>query len=250
MNSDNLQQILNFIYLFGIMTCVVSIFISLLKGVMNTDEVPNHLKKIKNSLVALILVLTTATIINLIQDYFISSKNSSEFGIGTTTHTFAQIDDNTSLNDEDKQGREIVIIDGQKYVVTDRNVKKFYIWHDENMVYYSTNAPWGNVDIEFTEGVDILKKFSKSQGITNGASLTTEVAYFRASKSSYAILSGVTDNKGGYAPSKYLQIDPATNSSQNMGYIFNTHSIEQIKKDIASGDIWKYGVGTRASGSW
>lgn len=243
--SDNLQQILNFIYLFGIITCIVSIFVSLLKGLMNTDELANQLKKIKNSLVALIMVLTTATTINFTQDYFIASKNNGEFGIGTTTHTFAQIDDNTSLNDEDKQGREIVIIDGQKYVVTDRNVKSFYIWQDEDTVYFSTNAPWEDADIVFTDGVDLLKKFSESQGLTNGSALTTKVAHFRASKSSYERLSGVTDNKDGYAPSKYLQIDPSTNCSQNMGYIFDTHSIEQIKKDIASGDIWKYGVGTR-----
>lgn len=245
MNSDNLQQILNFIYLFGIITCMVSIFISLLKGVMNNDEMPNHLKKIKNSLVALILVLTTASIINFTQDYFILSKNSSDFGIGTTTHTFAQIDDNTSLNDEDKQGREVVIIDGQKYVVTDRNIKKFYVWQEDGMIYYSINAPWKDCEVVFTEGVDVLKKFSESQGLTNGASLTTKVAYYRASKSSYITLSGVTDNKNGYAPSQYLQIDSATNSSQNMGYIFNVRSIEQIKKDIASGDIWRYGVGNR-----
>lgn len=248
MNSDNLQQILNFIYLFGIITCMVSIFVSLLKGVMNNDEMPNHLKKIKNSLVALILVLTIATIINFTQDYFILSKNSSDFGIGTSTHTFAQIDDNTSLNDEDKQGREIVIIDGQKYVVTDRNVKHFYVWQEENMIYYSTNAPWGNCDVVFTDGVDVLKKFSESQGLTNGSGLTTKVAYYRASKNSYEELSGVTDNKNGYAPSQYLKIDPATNSSQNMGYIFNTRSIEQIKKDINSGDIWRYGIGNRYGG--
>lgn len=245
MNSDNLQQILNFIYLFGIITCIVSIFVSLLKGVINNDEFPNYLKKIKNSLVALILVLTTATIINFTQDYFILSKNSSDFGIGTTTHTFAQIDDNTSLNDEDKQGREVVIIDGQKYVVTERNVKHFYVWKEDDNICYSCNAPWGSTEIEFTDGVDILKKFSESQGITNGSNLTTKVAYFRASKNSYTILSGVVDNKNGYSPSKYLQIDPGTNSSQNMGYIFNTHSIDQIKKDIASGDIWKYGIGSK-----
>ena len=61
--SDNLQQILNFIYLFGIITCIVSIFVSLLKGLMNTDELANQLKKIKNSLVALIMVLKTAGIL-------------------------------------------------------------------------------------------------------------------------------------------------------------------------------------------
>ena len=193
--SDNLQQILNFIYLFGIITCIVSIFVSLLKGLMNTDELANQLKKIKNSLVALIMVLTTATTINFTQDYFIASKNNGEFGIGTTTHTFAQIDDNTSLNDEDKQGREIVIIDGQKYVVTDRNVKSFYIWQDEDTVYFSTNAPWEDADIVFTDGVDLLKKFSESQGLTNGSALTTKVAHFRASKSSYERLSGLTIGK-------------------------------------------------------
>lgn len=243
MVSDNLQQLLNFIYLFGIILCIISIFILLLKGVMNNDEMPRNLSKIKNSLVALILIVTIASIINFTQDYFILSKNSSDFGIGTTTHIFAQIDDNTSLNDEDKQGREVVIIDGQKYVVTDRNINKFYIWQEDNITYYSTNEPWRACEVIFTEGVDILKKFSEAQGITNGSDLTTKVAFYRASKSSYTILAGVIDNKSGYAPSKYLQIDSTTNSSQNMGYIFNTRSIEQIKKDIASGDVWRYGIG-------
>ena len=242
MNSDNLQQILNFIYLLGIITCIISIFMALLRGVMNSDEMPNHMKKIKNSLIALVLVLTISTTINLTKDYFENSKNSEEFGIGITTHTFAQIDDDTSLNDKDKQGREIVIIDGQKYVVTERNIKHFYIWQEDNMIYYSTNARWGSVDIVFNDGVDILKKFSESQGITNGSGLTTKVSFYRVSKNSYEILSGVVDNKNGYEPSQYLQIDPATNSSQNMGYIFNIHSVEQIKKDIETGDIWKYGI--------
>lgn len=250
MESSNLQAILDFLYALGIIVCVMSILISLFKGLINNDEMPSHLKKIKNSLVAVVLIITVPTTFSIIQGYFfnngVSYTGDTYFGIGKLPEGTGLdlIDDNTSLNDNDKEGREIVIIDGDKYVVTSRD-KELYGKKGENGSWSFANIWfWGCEDMKVR--VDTLKYFNDCQGFSGGSDLTTKVQLYRIHKESYDTFSGVDQNgKNGKKVSEYLGItdlETSSNYSKNTGYIINWHTYDQVKKDVASGDCYKLGV--------
>lgn len=249
MRSNNLKAILDFMYALGIITCVMSILISLFKGLINTDEMPSQLKKIKNSLIAVVLILTLTTTMSVMQSYFfnngVSYTDDTYFGVGKLPPdaNLDLIDDNTSLNDNDKLGREVVIINGEKYVVTSRD-KQLYGkkndngWEFINMWVYGYEA--------MNVWVDALKYFNDCQGFTNGSDLTTKVQLYRVHKQAYDELSGV-DDKGehGKKISEYLsvnELESSTNYSKNTGYIINWHSYDEVKRDVESGDCYIPGV--------
>ena len=250
MMSNNLKAILDFLYALGIITCVMSILISLFKGLINTDEMPSYLRKIKNSLVAVVLILTTSTTMSIMQGYYfnngISFNDDTYFGVGKLPEdaNLDLIDDNTSLNDNDKLGREVVIIDGDKYVVTSRDKKLYGKKLDGNYWEFSNMWSYGYEDM--TVWVDALKYFNDCQGFTSGSDLTTKVQLYRVHKQSYDELSGVDDKgENGKKISEYLSVndlESSTNYSKNTGYIINWHTYDQVKKDVESGDCYKLGV--------
>lgn len=249
MRSNNLKAILDFMYALGIITCVMSILISLFKGLMNTDEMPSQLKKIKNSLIAVVLILTLTTTMSVMQSYFfnngVSYTDDTYFGVGKLPEGTGLkfIDDNTSLNDNDKQGREVVIIDGEKYVVTSRD-KKLYGKKNENGWSFADMWIYGYEDMNVW--VDALKYFNDCQGFTSGSNLTTKVQLYRVHKKEYYSFAGVDENgKNGKKISEYLSesdVDSSTRFSKNTGYIINWHSYDEVKRDVESGDCYKPGV--------
>ena len=183
------------------------------------------------------------------QSYFfnngVSYTDDTYFGVGKLPPdaNLDLIDDNTSLNDNDKLGREVVIINGEKYVVTSRD-KQLYGkkndngWEFINMWVYGYEA--------MNVWVDALKYFNDCQGFTNGSDLTTKVQLYRVHKQAYDELSGV-DDKGehGKKISEYLsvnELESSTNYSKNTGYIINWHSYDEVKRDVESGDCYIPGV--------
>ncbi len=250
MKSSNLQAILDFMYAFGIIACVISIFISLFKGLINNDEMPSHLKKIKNSLIAVVLILTISTTMSIIDGYFfnngVSYTDDTYFGVGKLPNdaNLELIDDNTSLNDNDKLGREVVIINGDKYVVTSRD-KELYGKKTGDNTWEFLNM-WAYGYEKMNVRVDALKYFNDCQGFSSGSDLTTKVQLYRIHKQSYDEFSGV-DEKGenGKKISEYLsttELESSTNYSKNTGYIINWHTYDEVKKDVESGDCYKLGV--------
>lgn len=249
MKSSNLQAILDFMYALGIIACVMSILISLFKGITNNEELSSHLRKIKNSLIAVVLIITISTTFSLIQGYYfnngVSFTDDTYFGIGKLPEDakLDLIDDNTSLNDNDKEGREVVIIDGEKFVVTSRD-KKLYGKKNENGWSYADMWFFGYEDMNVW--VDSLKYFNDCQGFTSGSDLTTKVQLYRVHKKEYYSFAGVDENgKNGKKISEYLsttELNSSTRFSKNTGYIINWHSYDEVKRDVASGDCYKPGV--------
>ncbi|MBO5348530.1 MAG: hypothetical protein J6A89_01730 [Clostridia bacterium] len=249
MESSNLQAVLDFIYVFGIIACVMSILIALFKGLVDTDEMPVYLKKIKKSLIALVLVITISTTVSVTQNYFFSNgvsySDDTYFGIGKLPENtgLEYIDDNTSLNDNDKEGREVVIIDGEKYVVTSRD-KELYGKKQDNGWSFADMYVYGYEDMKVR--VDALKYFNDCQGFSSGSDLTTKVQLYRVHKEAYDSYSGVDDKgKNGKKISEYLSVkdlDSSTRFSKNTGYIINWHSYDEVKRDVESGDCYVPGV--------
>lgn len=250
MKSSNLQAILDFLYALGIITCVMSILISLFKGLMNSDEFPAQIKKIKNSLIAVVLIITISTTFSLIQGYYFNNgvayTDNTYFGIGKLpSNTGLEfINDNTSLNDNDKEGREVVIIDGEKYVVTSGDKKLYGKKHDDGS--WSCINMWVYGYEDMNVWVDELKYFNDCQGFSSGSDLTTKVQLYRVHKKEYYSFAGVDENgKNGKKIAEYLSVseqNSSTRFSKNTGYIINWHSYDEVKRDVESGECYKVGV--------
>lgn len=243
MRSSNLQAILDFLYAFGIVCCVMSIFIVLFKGLVNNDEMQSYIKKIKNSIIAMVLIITTSTIFSLFQGYYFDNGISDDtFGIGKIPDdaTLDIINDDTTLNDNDKLGREVVIINGEKYVVTSRDKELYGKKKDDNSWEFINSWSYGYEKMNVR--VDALKYFSDCQGFSCGADLTTKVQLYRIHKQAYDSFSGVDEKgKNGKKISEYLS-STEENHSKNTGYIINWHSYDEVKRDVESGDCYKLGL--------
>lgn len=154
------KEIVGFLQWIAGISCVVSILISIFKIVTEEDTRGTYIIRIKHSLIALVLIFTISIIINLVPTYF----TNANIGIGKIDKNNKALMISDSVEDKDSQKREIVYIAGQKCVVTDVNQELFYKKNGDDITFTPFPFMAKNTGIK----VDIIRKFSSSQGIFKG----------------------------------------------------------------------------------
>jgi len=188
-NSSEVLEVVGYLKWISGILCVVAILISLFK--MVTEEDGSQYKvKIKHALVALVLILTVTGFVNLIPSYF----STADIGIGAVpaeAGNIIQIGGSTSLSVKDKDGRELLMIDGIKCVVYKEDQELWYHVKNESLdvdnIYVGGHNFWVMGSLKLTsntqtvtgwrkaEGitVDNIKQYSKSQGSGSGRTKDT-----------------------------------------------------------------------------
>lgn len=242
-DQGGIIDIKNFLLTFSGIICAITILICLFKGVMNSDEMPKYIQKIKNSLIALILILTVTNIVNIIKTYFLSS----EIGIGKTNNSFNTISDSLKTNDTDKLGREVVFINNEKYVVTNRN-EDLYIGVDSyavssNLFDHTVSNILGYEKTNLK--VDVLKKFGECQDKPMYGGFSKAV-YYRLSKAEYGKKAGIKDGKVNNEENRvpidgYAKIN-SQGDSENMGLILQRFSMDMVRTGYNQGWLNQNGI--------
>lgn len=156
---ENLKSIAGFLTIISGIVCTVSILICLIK-MLTTEDSSTYKSKIKNSLIALVLISSICVFINVFGNYF----NTSEMGIGKTNKEIGMLGDSSLVSDKDIQEREIVVINNIKYVVTDRNVKLHKRTGDGKILQGVGTPP----NDQYLGEYDILRLYSESQDFYKG----------------------------------------------------------------------------------
>lgn len=149
---SRVYHIVNYLgYLAGF-TCVLMIVIAVFK-ILTGDEMEyrKYLTRIRNGIIALILVLSISTIKNLVLDYFPYVK--SEDAIGDFSNIQGSLTDGILEREaKDKKNRWTISIDGEFYVKTGTKKVNF-----------------GSFMNSWKKDVDVFKAFDECQGVTSGA---------------------------------------------------------------------------------
>lgn len=246
----NLKDIVSYLIFFSGIACTMSIFISLIKLLLNSEESPVYIKRIKNSLIALVLVLTIVNIVNVTQRYFSSISSDGDFGIGKLPSDveIATIDDTFKDSSKDKDGREVVFINGYKFIVI--NTRPLYISEYNNGFTLGTlnnsQIITGYVldnNLHLTNiYVDELVSYIDGQGFWSG--LKSDIKVLRVHKDEY------NNNKNKDVDEYTKPFDERGNSANagklvlnmletNDGITLNEHQIYNLIKQygLAAGDI-------------
>lgn len=134
---------------------------------VDPDGKARYIKLAKNTVIASILITLSLTLLEIPKDYFGSPVGIADIDIGEVT--FAKIED------KDCQNREIVNIDGKRYVVTDTN-KKLASISDNETLSEAVGIYIGGI---FIENVSYLRPFNECQGFFKG--FYAEIDYYRDS---------------------------------------------------------------------
>lgn len=129
------------------------------------DNKAKYIKLAKNTIIASVLITLSLSIIDIPKNYFGSIL---EIADNTTSDiTFSKIED------KDCQGREVVIIAGKRYVVTDTGKKLAALTDDEPLHYAFGIYSEGKV----VENVSYLRLFNECQDFWKG--YYADIAYYR-----------------------------------------------------------------------
>lgn len=149
---SRIYHIVNYLgYLAGF-ACVLMIAVAVYK-ILTGDEMEyrRYLTRIRNGLVALVLILTISTTKNLVLTYFPYTQSAD--AIGDFSSIKVTVTDGVLEREaKDKKGRWTIAIDGEYYVKTD--VKKIN---------------FGSFLNSWKKDVDVFKAYDECQGITSGA---------------------------------------------------------------------------------
>jgi len=149
---SRIYHIVNYLgYLAGF-ACVLMIAVAVYK-ILTGDEMEyrRYLTRIRNGLVALVLILTISTTKNLVLTYFPYTQSAD--AIGDFSSIKVTVTDGVLEREaNDKKGRWTIAIDGEYYVKTD--VKKIN---------------FGSFLNSWKKDVDVFKAYDECQGITSGA---------------------------------------------------------------------------------
>lgn len=151
----------------GISIGGITFIILLIKMSIEPDNKAKYIKLAKNTVIASILITISLTLLEIPNSYFGTPVGIADDGISDIT--FAKIED------KDCQNREVVNIDGKRYVVTDTNKKIVALTDDESLHdafgLYSTG--------KVVENISYLRLFNDCQGFWKGN--FANIAYYRDS---------------------------------------------------------------------
>lgn len=169
----------------------------MVKIATDPDNKPKYIKLTKHLLIATVLITISLTLVEIPKNYFgstveITDGSTSDMTIG-------------KIEDKDCQGREVVNIDGKRYVVTDTNVKLSAISEDTAFmqVFSTTSGVETNVGKYGLENCSILRAFSECQGTFKG--FFADIKYYRDSEgtlfpveTTYSGYQAIKGNGGGF----------------------------------------------------
>ncbi len=152
----------------GITIGGVTFLIFMIKMGIDPDGKARYIKLARNTIIASILITLSLTLLEIPKTYF-----GSQIGVadeGTSDITFSKIED------KDCQNREVVSINGKRYVVTDSNKKIAALTDNESLHeafgVYSTG--------KVVENVSYLRPFSDCQDFWKG--YYAKIEYYRDSE--------------------------------------------------------------------
>ena len=150
----------------GIAIAGITFIILVIKMATETDNKAKYIRLIKHTIIATILITIVLTLIEIPKNYFgdkveITDGQLADITIG-------------KIEDKDCQGREVVNIDGRRYVVTDTNVTLTAISEGSQLVSGSLITTQYKL-----ESCCILKSFSECQGTFKG--FFANIQYYRDS---------------------------------------------------------------------
>ena len=173
MKIETLKSIITVIRNVGISIAGITFIVLMIKMTTDQDNKAKYIKLTKHLFIATILIFLSLSIIEIPKGYFGSSVEM----------TGGEIEEMTigKIEDKDCQDREVVNIDGKRYVVTDTNVK-LYAVNEESYFMQSFESTSG-IETAFgnhiLENCCILKLFSECQGTFKGFFANNK--YFRDS---------------------------------------------------------------------
>lgn len=131
------------------------------------DNKARYIKLIKNTVIASILITLSLTLLQIPKDFFGEAVGIADEGTGDIT--FAKIED------KDCQNREVVNIDGRRYVVTDTGEKLGALTETSKL---SVVTNFGVYTEAYTiNNVSFLRPFSDCQGFWKG--YFADISYYR-----------------------------------------------------------------------
>lgn len=132
---------------------------------IDPDGKARYIKLAKNTVIASILITLSLTLLDIPKDYFGTPIGIADEEIGEVT--FAKIED------KDCQNREVVTINGKRFVVTDTN-KKIVAFADDEALYEEFGIC---ITDKIVENVCYLRPFSDCQDFWKG--YYAKVEYYR-----------------------------------------------------------------------
>lgn len=186
--------------------CVGMIVLAIIKIITGDEsDAKLYLRRIKNGIVAFILIFSVTTVTRLIVNSYIGTSEANIGDFGEHAIAIGKADSNTRDTSKDLQNRQIINYNGQKLVRTDvdHEIKEGTFFHKIKMK------------------VDIYRDFNDSQGATKGWS--SQKLYY-VYKSSDDL--GDLDGKSKYfifPVSQADEIDGSKESWENIlaGYDYN-----------------------------
>lgn len=131
----------------------------------NPDNKVRYIKLAKHTIIASVLIVLSLTLLEIPRNYFGDAMGVTDDT--TSDITFAKIED------KDCQNREVITINGKRYVVTDSNKKIAALTDDESLHeafgLYSTG--------KVVENVSFLRPFSDCQDFWKG--YYADIKYYR-----------------------------------------------------------------------
>lgn len=132
------------------------------------DNKARYIKLAKNTVIASILITLSLTLLQIPKDYFGEA-------IGIADDTIAEDVTFAKIEDKDCQNREVVNIDGKRYVVTDTN--KTIAALTDNEALHEAFGLYSSGKV--VENVCYLRPFNDCQGFWKG--YYAEITYYRDS---------------------------------------------------------------------
>lgn len=160
-NADIIYKIINTLGGLAGIGCTLMILVSGLKMIIGDENERNiYVRRVKNGVIALILILTIVSVVRLVGKYFPVNKNYSSIG------DFSDISVSMiqGVSQAVNETRQLVSIDGTIYVKTKENVE-----YDVDPGLFSTKKIM----------LDEYKLYSEAGGATKGAFADVQYVFFK-----------------------------------------------------------------------
>lgn len=160
-NADIIYKIINTLGGLAGIGCTLMILVSGLKMIIGDENERNiYVRRVKNGVIALILILTIVSVVQLVGKYFPVNKNYSSIG-DFSDKSVSMIQ---GVSNAVNETRQLVSIDGTIYVKTKENVE-----FDVDPGLFSTKKIM----------LDEYKLYSEAGGATKGAFADVQYVFFK-----------------------------------------------------------------------
>ncbi len=153
----------------GILIAGVTFVILIIKMGVDPDNKAKYIKLTKHVIIATVLITLSLSLVELPKYYFGNTVEITDGQVSSMTIG--------KIEDADCQGREVVNIDGKRYVVTDINVKLSAL--KDNFAFVKVVSTTDELKERQLENCSMLRAFSECQGAFKGC--FAPIKYYRDS---------------------------------------------------------------------